>query len=70
MNGEKQEWQNGKCMVFDDTFSHTAVNNSDQTRVVLLLDFTPNGGNQTKIHDERDQSDYLDQITAKYGFEK
>ena len=34
-------WQEGKCMVFDDTFEHEAWNQSDQTRVVLLLDFKP-----------------------------
>lgn len=28
----------GKCIVFDDSFEHEAVNNSDQPRVVLIVD--------------------------------
>jgi ornithine lipid ester-linked acyl 2-hydroxylase len=32
-------WQEGKCLIFDDTLEHEAWNKSDQTRVILLLDF-------------------------------
>jgi ornithine lipid ester-linked acyl 2-hydroxylase len=32
-------WQEGKCLVFDDTLNHEAWNKSDRTRVILLLDF-------------------------------
>jgi hypothetical protein len=35
----KKTWENGKTLVFDDTYIHSAVNNSDQPRVILLLDF-------------------------------
>jgi len=39
--GEKrQSWEEGKCMVFDDTYVHSAVNLSNITRVILLLDFS------------------------------
>lgn len=31
-------WQEGELVMFDDTFQHEAWNNSDQTRVVLLMD--------------------------------
>ena len=31
-------WQEGKCVVFDDTFHHEVWNDTDDTRVVLLLD--------------------------------
>ncbi len=34
-----RSWQEGKCLVFDDTLEHEAWNNSDRTRVILLLDF-------------------------------
>jgi len=68
----KQSWEEGKTLVFDDTYTHSAVNNSDLARVILLLDF--NGG--PRIDDKNsdiseptaDQSDYLDMITAKYGY--
>lgn len=36
--GEDREWQEGRCISFDDTFLHEAWNHSEQTRVVLLLD--------------------------------
>jgi ornithine lipid ester-linked acyl 2-hydroxylase len=32
-------WQEGKCLIFDDTLEHEAWNKSDRTRVILLLDF-------------------------------
>jgi aspartate beta-hydroxylase len=31
-------WQEGRCVVFDDTYEHEAWNRSDRTRVVLILD--------------------------------
>jgi aspartyl/asparaginyl beta-hydroxylase (cupin superfamily) len=32
-------WQEGRLLVFDDTYRHEVQNNSDQERVVLLLHF-------------------------------
>ena len=38
--GMKKFWQKGKCLIFDDSFLHSAQNsNKDASRVVLLLDF-------------------------------
>jgi ornithine lipid ester-linked acyl 2-hydroxylase len=31
-------WQEGKCLVFDDTYKHQVQNNTDGMRVVLFLD--------------------------------
>lgn len=36
---ETRTWSEGCCLVFDDTVEHEAWNSSEQTRVVLLLDF-------------------------------
>ena len=37
--GDKQRpWRIGECLIFDDSFVHEAWNDSDQTRVVLILD--------------------------------
>lgn len=36
---EVRNWEEGKCLVFDDTTEHEAWNRSDQVRVVLLIDF-------------------------------
>ena len=37
--GETRDWQEGKCLIFDDTVEHEAWNNSGQVRGTLLLDF-------------------------------
>lgn len=36
---ETRSWQEGKCLVFDDTSEHEAWNKSDRDRFILLLDF-------------------------------
>jgi len=33
------EWEEGKCLVFDDVFDHEVCNDSDKTRIVLLIQF-------------------------------
>jgi aspartate beta-hydroxylase len=38
VGGEEHRWQEGKVVVFDDTFEHEAWNRSDRTRVVLIFD--------------------------------
>jgi tetratricopeptide (TPR) repeat protein len=35
---QRHEWQEGRCITFDDTFEHEAWNHSDRTRVILLFD--------------------------------
>lgn len=32
-------WEEGKCLVFDDTYEHEVLNDTDEQRVVLFLDF-------------------------------
>ena len=32
-------WQEGRCLVFDDTYNHQVWNNTDGYRVVLFVDF-------------------------------
>ncbi|HEV7123389.1 MAG TPA: aspartyl/asparaginyl beta-hydroxylase domain-containing protein [Rhodanobacter sp.] len=38
VGGEIHEWQEGRCVTFDDTFEHEAWNHSGDTRVVLIVD--------------------------------
>ena len=38
VGGETRAWEEGKCMIFDDSFPHEAWNDSDDIRVVLFLD--------------------------------
>jgi beta-hydroxylase len=33
-----RHWQEGKSMIFDDTFNHEVWNDTDETRVVLFVD--------------------------------
>src|SRR5580692_5111139 len=35
---EIRHWQEGKSMIFDDTFNHEVWNDTDETRVVLFVD--------------------------------
>ena len=35
---ESREWDEGKLMIFDDSFEHEAWNKSDKDRVVLMFD--------------------------------
>lgn len=37
VGGETRGWENGKLLVLDDTFPHQVWNNTDETRVVLLM---------------------------------
>ncbi|MBK6275612.1 MAG: aspartyl/asparaginyl beta-hydroxylase domain-containing protein [Saprospirales bacterium] len=39
VNGKIKNWTAGKCFVFDDTFQHEAFNKTDESRVILIIDF-------------------------------
>lgn len=39
VDGEERAWHEGKSLVFDDSFVHTAWNRSSRDRVVLFVDF-------------------------------
>jgi len=52
VNGEVRGWEEGKCMVFDDTFRHEAWNsNYDKTRIVLMVDFNYEGSSEDRNPD-------------------
>lgn len=36
--GEEYHWEEGKTVLFDDTYEHIAVNQTDQIRAILFLD--------------------------------
>ncbi|CAJ1388510.1 unnamed protein product [Effrenium voratum] len=36
---ETRTWEEGRCLVFDDSFEHSVENTSDQSRVILLVNF-------------------------------
>ena len=37
--GERRRWQEGHSLIFDDTFLHSAWNDSSERRIVLFVDF-------------------------------
>jgi len=37
--GEDRTWEEGKCIVFDDSFEHEVWHRGDRDRVVLLINF-------------------------------
>ena len=39
VEGDKYHWDNGKVVLFDDTYNHYAVNETDQLRVILFIDY-------------------------------
>ncbi|HEX2015641.1 MAG TPA: aspartyl/asparaginyl beta-hydroxylase domain-containing protein [Solirubrobacteraceae bacterium] len=40
VDSEVRHWEEGKSLIFDDTYDHEAWNDTDGTRVVLFVDFT------------------------------
>lgn len=38
IDDKRHYWREGECLVFDDTYDHEVRNDTDQRRVVLLLD--------------------------------
>ena len=39
INGQFHHWEEGKSLIFDDSFYHAAWNNTDEVRAILFLDF-------------------------------
>ncbi|GAC1493676.1 MAG: aspartyl/asparaginyl beta-hydroxylase domain-containing protein [Solirubrobacteraceae bacterium] len=39
VDDEVRHWQEGRSLIFDDTFEHEAWNDTDEVRVVLFVDF-------------------------------
>lgn len=38
VNGQKYHWKDGEGVLFDDTFVHSVVNESDEPRIILFCD--------------------------------
>lgn len=39
LEDQKLSWENGKVMIFDDFYPHSAWNKTEETRVILMVDF-------------------------------
>jgi len=46
---DTQQWQEGRCLVFDDYLEHEAWNHTDQDRIVLIVDLWHPGLSATEV---------------------
>jgi beta-hydroxylase len=62
---ETRQWQEGRCLVFDDTVEHEAWNDSDAPRGVLMLDFLrPGVSGRVQDHVPDEVRRYVDELFA------
>jgi beta-hydroxylase len=38
VNGHKYNWTEGDALIFDDTYTHSVLNNTNETRIILFVD--------------------------------
>jgi ornithine lipid ester-linked acyl 2-hydroxylase len=38
VNGEEKGWATGRCLLFNDAYRHSAWNNTDKRRIILIMD--------------------------------
>ena len=50
VGGTTREWKVGEAFVFDDTIEHEAWNDSDELRVVLIVDLWPPALSESERH--------------------
>lgn len=63
---EARSWQEGKCLVFDDTIEHEAWNKGDSTRIILMIDFkAPEGLLNLPKKEQRQASSILSFFKGK-----
>jgi aspartyl/asparaginyl beta-hydroxylase (cupin superfamily) len=61
--GETRIWQEGRCLIFDDTIEHEAWNDSELPRGVLLLDFLrPGASGSVADHVPEEVQQYAAQL--------
>jgi len=59
-------WEEGKCLVFDDTFEHEAWNDSDSDRYVLVLPLWQSGVSPIEREFMQIMTSWLNRLTATY----
>lgn len=64
---ETRGWQEGRCLVFDDTYEHEAWNKSDHTRVVLIFDVWNPGLTAAERDGMQAAIEALGRFNRKYG---
>lgn len=73
VKNEERKWEAGKSLIFDDSFTHYAWNESDTTRVVLFVDFLRplpfplNVLNEWLVVDLFKETDFVKKAVKNYG---
>ncbi|GGT46238.1 aspartyl/asparaginyl beta-hydroxylase domain-containing protein [Streptomyces purpureus] len=72
VNGETAHWEEGKSMVFDDSYPHEAWNRTSEDRVVLFMDVQrplpfPYAALNRRIIRRIGKSPYIQQAKAKHA---
>lgn len=63
VGSETRHWEEGRCLIFDDTVEHEAWNHSDHPRGVLLLDFLRPGVESSALdHIPEEVQEYMRQL--------
>lgn len=70
VGNEVHKWEEGKLMIFDDSFEHEAWNNSNEDRFVLMFDLPNPGWNYTseeinRYHIENLKDEFLLKMFTK-----
>lgn len=69
VGNETRGWQEGRCIVFDDTYEHEAWNKSDRTRVVLIFDVWNPGLTVAEREGMQAAVEALGRFNQRYGGE-
>jgi aspartate beta-hydroxylase len=67
VGNETRGWEEGRCIVFDDTFEHEAWNRSDRTRVVLIFDIWNPALSEAEQEGMRAAVEGLGRFNRRYG---
>jgi aspartate beta-hydroxylase len=60
-------WQEGRCVVFDDSFEHEVWNSADEPRIVLLFDIVhPDLPSDRRLVAEQNESEAFDARVRKF----
>ena len=71
VDGQTYNWREGESFVFDDSYKHSAWNNSDSSRVVLFADFkrplrSPFDAINNKVIDAIGNSSFIKNAMSRY----
>jgi aspartate beta-hydroxylase len=67
---QTQEWERGRCLVFDDSFEHEVWHFGSEPRIVLLLDLPHPQATQAYVIDGSDLGSRIEEFMASRGISR